>query len=261
MPSLQTHQHVHDDTAGTDTAQVDPRHPEDRGDRDDRCGENDGFRHVRSRRIVEKRRRAARGGRATEVHARTPPALVAMAPEKPATNDVHPGAECRLRPITPRAGTRFTACYAGERRQFHVHHRPRRRQTRGRPACDGSGALRHRRRQPRWREEVPPPITFETMIAAASSRPRRRSSRGSGNGCCGEAHRGTYWVSNWRSIDIRRALPRSGAMLAVDLDLGVDGFAVLRHLDARLRPVCPRFERRTISLVLPPGARSAVRLL
>src|SRR6185503_9401225 len=106
-------------------------------------------------------------------------ALVAIAPEKPATNDVQP---VRNAAASPKASRRYTYSPPARGRSAAssayaiapanasappANHTPRNSQGFGTAAATSGGVKR-----------MPPPMTFDTTTAAASIGPSRRSSAG-----------------------------------------------------------------------------------
>ena len=172
---LQPGEQVHHEAARPDATDMDPGHEADRGERDDRLTRD------RQRNERHRNRRGAasrRWPRARTVRRRTrgrPRWRRSRRRSRRQTTSSRSGRPPDAR--TRRAGTRTRRRpSAGARR---ARHRPSRRQTpagRRRPTCArNSHGFCTLAATCGGVNRIPPPITFETMIAAASYGPRRRA--------------------------------------------------------------------------------------
>src|ERR1019366_4243452 len=96
-------------------------------------------------------------------------------------------------------------------------------------------------------KKIPPPMTLDTTMAAASSGPRRRSRDG-------ETFRVTRAVERSWGAELTRARigpsdrPRGRAGLGGQLDGGVDKRRVLEHVDPRLGSRVPHLRLDDLDL-------------
>src|SRR4051794_55213 len=174
-------------------------------------------------------RRSAANGTNRPREAAKPTALAAIAPENPATNDVQPVKNAAAGPnasrrytYSPPAFGRSAASSAYDIAPANASTPPASHAPIMRPGCGTSVATMAGVRK------MPLPMTFETMMAAASSVPSRRSRSGGG-----AAGRGVAATSAGQELALDRELPqlrpRGGTVLPEDLDLEIDELGVLQH--------------------------------
>src|SRR5678815_2050847 len=82
---------------------------------------------------------------------------------------------------------------------------------------------------------MPPPMTLETTMAAASRGPRRRSRNATVRAVTRDAC-GSFGDQRARHGVFAHLLPLDVSVLREELDLGVDKLRIVQHLLARLRP-------------------------
>src|SRR4029079_18804605 len=183
------------------------------------------------------------------VYDHTPPSPAAIAPVKPATNDVHPERNA-ARP--PKLSRRYTysppACgrlaassaYASAPASASappITHTESIAVLSGRSVATNPGVVK-----------MPTPMTLEMTMAAASSGPRRRSSDADW-GPVTRAAPASFDDQHTRDGKVANAHPLRRAVFGGELDLRVDKVLVLQHLLARLvgaRVPAVRLERHRL---------------